>query len=89
LDPESWDHRELDRYGLGTVRDPAVFYKVFLIDTKERKATQLCPMVRFGIMHKDFYKYLRPDGKGIDYSYLLNYDSIGKITEQRKKMNLH
>lgn len=26
-------------------------------------------------MHKEFQKYLRPDGLGIDYSHLINFDT--------------
>ena len=28
LDPNEWDHSELDRYGVGTVRDLKLFYKI-------------------------------------------------------------
>jgi hypothetical protein len=75
LDPGSWDHSETDRYGLGTVRDVSLFYKLFLIDPVEKKATQLCPFVKSGLMHKAFQPKLRPDGLGIDYSSLQNYDT--------------
>jgi hypothetical protein len=60
---------------LFTVRSLDLFYKLFLIDVHNRKATQLCPFVRSGIMHKAFHKYLRQDGCGIDYSFLENYDT--------------
>eukprot|EP01037_Dinobryon_pediforme_P045365 gene45365-57824_t len=46
LDPNSWDHREMDRYGLGKERDLQLFYKLFLIDPFKRKATQLCPFAK-------------------------------------------
>ena len=75
LDPSVWDHSELDRYGLGKVRDVQLFYKLFLIDTKARKATQLCPFVKSGLMHKAFQPHLRADGLGIDYSGLVDYDT--------------
>jgi hypothetical protein len=64
IDPNSWDHTEEKRYGLGNVRPLEQFYKLFLIDTKQRKAVQLCPFVRSGSMHKEFMKYLRPDRLG-------------------------
>ena len=64
------------------VRDLSLFYKLFLIDPKERKAVQLCPFVKTGIMHKDFQKFLRKDGLGIDYSQLLEYDTAKKIDAQ-------
>ncbi len=75
LDASAWDHSELERYGLGTARPVELFYKLFLIDTRARKATQLCPFVSSGIMHRDFQPYVRADGLGIDYSFLENYDT--------------
>lgn len=30
-------------------------------------------------MHRDFQPHLRPDGMGIDYSHLLNYDTYSKL----------
>jgi len=75
MDPADWDHSELDRYGLGPVRNVTLFYKLFLIDVHARKATQLCPFVKSGLMHKAFQPHLRPDGLGIDYSGLENYDT--------------
>lgn len=41
----------------------------------ERKAIQICPFVRSGVMHNDFMKHLRPDGLGIDYTKLVDYDT--------------
>lgn len=79
IDPSSYDHTEEDRYGLGTVRDVNLFYKLFLINRQERKAVQLCPYVRPGTMHADFTKYLRPDGLGIDYRHLQNYNTLSKL----------
>mmetsp|Transcript_8402 Transcript_8402/g.18456 ORF Transcript_8402/g.18456 Transcript_8402/m.18456 type:complete len:538 (+) Transcript_8402:140-1753(+) len=75
LDPATWDHSELDRYGLGPARPVSLFYKLFLIDVQARKATQLCPFVKSGIMHKAFQPHLRDDGAGIDYSQLESYDT--------------
>jgi len=75
LKDSDWDHSELDRYGLGTVRTTELFYKLFLIDTQARKATQLCPFVKSGLMHKAFQPHLRTDGLGIDYSQLEDYDT--------------
>lgn len=87
LDPNSWDHSELKRYGLGTVRDLSLFYKLFLINAKERKATQLCPFVKTGIMHREFQPLLRPDGLGIDYTSLANYDTRSKIRTQLERQH--
>ena len=74
VDPSAWDHSEIDKYGLGKVRPLDLFYKVFSIDVKERSAVQLCPFVKTGIMHKQFQKYLRPNGLGIDYGPLQDFD---------------
>ena len=75
IDPATWDHSELDRYGLGKVRELSLFYKLFLIDAKSRSAVQLCPFVKSGIMHRNFQKFLRTDGLGIDYSRLSNFET--------------
>jgi len=75
IEADTYDHSETDKYGLGTVRDVELYYKIFKINRIERKATQLCPFVRPGHMHRDFQKYLRPDGLGIDYSKLVDYDA--------------
>eukprot|EP01038_Epipyxis_sp_PR26KG_P007065 gene7065-9644_t len=79
LDPSTWDHRETDKYGLGKERPLDLFYKLFLIDPQKRKATQLCPFVKSGLMHRDFQPFLRPDGNGIDYSHLLEYDTQASL----------
>ncbi|CAM9100166.1 unnamed protein product, partial [Ectocarpus fasciculatus] len=68
IDPSSYDHTEMERYGLGNVRSLEYFYKLFLIDPHQRTAVQLCPFVKSGKMHSAFQKYLKPDGMGIDYS---------------------
>ena len=77
--PEEWDHSEIDKYGIGNVRSVDLFYKLFLIDVQARKATQLCPFVKSGKMHNNFQRYLRPDGRGIDYSNLENFDTRAVI----------
>ena len=74
VDPSAWDHSEIDKYGLGKVRPLDLFYKIFAINVKDRVAVQLCPFVKTGIMHKEFQKYLRPNGLGIDYGPLANFD---------------
>jgi hypothetical protein len=79
VDPSTYDHTEEERYGLGKVRPLSEFYRLFLIDADERKATQLCPFVTSGKMHRDFQQYLRPDGMGIDYSHLLTYDTAAAL----------
>jgi hypothetical protein len=57
------------------VRSLELFYKLFLIDPGKREATQLCPFVRSGKMHREFSKYLKSDGIGIDYSKLTNFNT--------------
>ena len=79
IDPSEWDHSEEQKYGIGDVRSVDLFYKLFLIDTKERKAEQLCPFVKSGKMHRNFQPYLRPDKRGIDYSKLESFDTKAVI----------
>lgn len=62
-----------------TARNISLFYKLFLIDPVHRKARQICPFVKSGIMHRDFTAHLRPDGLGIDYSSLTDYDTLSKL----------
>jgi hypothetical protein len=71
---ESWDHSEIDKYGLGKARPLQLFYDILHIDVKQRKALQLCPFVKTGKMHNQFQPLLRPDGLGIDYSSLHHFD---------------
>jgi hypothetical protein len=87
IQDNEYDQHELDRYGIGHVRNLSLFYQLFLIDTKDRKATQLCPFVKSGIMHRDFQPHLRPDGLGIDYTSLTTYDTRTKIEEQLFKQH--
>jgi len=81
VDPKDWDHSEEERYGLGGVRTPELFYDVFGIDVVNKMTElHLCEFVETGKMHNDFTKFIRPDGMGIDY---------GKITYRfRDPMNL-
>ena len=85
LDPLSFDHSEEQRYGIGSVRPLSLFYKLFLIDPVKRTAVMLCPFVRPGIMHRDFQPFLRPDGLGIDYTKLENYNTATKFEQKGKK----
>mmetsp|Transcript_35613 Transcript_35613/g.35823 ORF Transcript_35613/g.35823 Transcript_35613/m.35823 type:complete len:98 (+) Transcript_35613:331-624(+) len=66
--PESWNHIEEEKYGLGTVRTPEQFFSIFGIDTeKETAEDHLCRFVGQP-MHKMFSEHLRRDNMGIDYS---------------------
>jgi hypothetical protein len=78
-------HRIHHNYASVTlVRPLQLFYKTFLIDPVERKATQLCPFVTTGIMHHEFQKYLRPDGLGIDYSFLEDFDTKAELARAKE-----
>lgn len=73
MNPETprseWSHVEEDIYGVGNVRTPEKFYETFGIDVVRKTAKKnLCQFVAGGRMHRNFMKYLRPDGMGIDYS---------------------
>jgi hypothetical protein len=68
VDPSEWDHTEEDMYGIGGVRTPEKFYKLFGIDVVEKTTQHLCKFVPQGRMHKEFVKLLRDDGLGIDFS---------------------
>lgn len=85
LDPATWDHREQDRYGLGSVRSLDLFYKLFMIDTNARKSVQLCPFVETGMMHKEFHPYLRPDGLGVNYDKLVDYNTMEHLKPRIQK----
>lgn len=61
------------------MRPLSLFYKLFLIDVNRRVSVQLCPFVRLGGMHRQFTKFLRPDGLGIDYSKIGNFDIRSEI----------
>lgn len=69
VSPDDWNHEEEDKYGLGGVRTPELFYETFGIDVvKKTTEHHLCRFVESGNMHKQFTRVLRPDGMGIDYS---------------------
>jgi len=69
ISPDKWDHTEEEKYGLGGVRTPELFYEMFGVDVVNKKTEQhLCQFVETGQMHHMFNEFLRPDGMGIDYS---------------------
>lgn len=74
VDPNTWDHREEDIYGIGGVRTPEKFYETFGINVKGKTVEgHLCSFVDTGgKMHYEFSPFLRSDGMGIDYSKI-NY----------------
>jgi len=87
IDSDSWDHSELDRYGLGKERELSLFYKIFLIDPVARKTVQLCPFVEGGIMHRDFQPFVKPNGLGVDYSLLADYDTKASLNTHPSASN--
>jgi [Skp1-protein]-hydroxyproline N-acetylglucosaminyltransferase len=69
VDPSTWDHREEETYGCGSVRPRERFFTTFGIDVhKKRVEHHLCTFVQGGTMHKQFQAKLRPDGMGVDFS---------------------
>mmetsp|Transcript_39607 Transcript_39607/g.64836 ORF Transcript_39607/g.64836 Transcript_39607/m.64836 type:complete len:275 (-) Transcript_39607:96-920(-) len=69
ISPDRWDHSEEEKYGLGGVRTPELFYETFGVDVVNKRTEQhLCQFVESGNMHREFTKFIRPDGMGIDYS---------------------
>jgi len=56
-----------------------------MIDPVQRSAVQLCPFVKTGIMHREFQKFLRPDGLGIDYTKLENFDARAVLNKELDK----
>lgn len=60
-------------------RSLELFYKLFLINTMKREATQLCPFVKLGVMHRKFQPHLRPNGRGIDYSKLETFETATEL----------
>eukprot|EP00607_Mallomonas_marina_P008436 CAMPEP_0182424558 /NCGR_PEP_ID=MMETSP1167-20130531/10760_1 /TAXON_ID=2988 /ORGANISM="Mallomonas Sp, Strain CCMP3275" /LENGTH=563 /DNA_ID=CAMNT_0024604443 /DNA_START=430 /DNA_END=2121 /DNA_ORIENTATION=+ len=86
IDPDSWDHREEQKYGIGKERTVDLFYKLFLVDTVHRKATQLCPFVKSGIMHQKFTPHLKENRLGIDYTGLEDFDTKKAITDRLREI---
>ena len=83
VDPSSWDHTDVDRYGLGGVRTPEQFYNFFGIDVVKKKTQgHLCEFVdEAAKMHKQWTPLLRGDGMGIDYSSV-NFHWVDPNPEQ-------
>ena len=68
MSSHSWNHKGLDKYGVGHVRTTKQFYDMFGINVRKKKVKKhLCRFVESGEMHRMFVKYLREDGMGIDY----------------------
>lgn len=63
------------------VRSIEDFYRLFLIDSKKRTAVQLCPFVKSGKMHNSFQRHLKPNGMGIDYAKLHDFNTWDALEE--------
>ena len=68
---------------MSVVRTKELFYKLFLIDTKARKAAPICPFVVPGKMHRLFQPFMRADGRGIDYSRLEAFDTLSQLPKKK------
>jgi [Skp1-protein]-hydroxyproline N-acetylglucosaminyltransferase len=67
-----WQHDEIEKYGLGKIRDPAKFFHVFGIHTKEQTVeAHLCNFVGKPMM-REFMPALRANRMGLDYDKI-NY----------------
>jgi len=80
MNPETplsdWDHDDEKLYGVGKGRNVTKFYETFGIDIYKKKVQKnLCMFVQSGKMHRNFLKFLRSNGMGIDYSKI-NYKFV-------------
>lgn len=79
---EEWQHDEIQKYGLGKVRDKAKFFKTFGIHTETQTVEHhLCRFVGQPMM-KIFKPALRENKMGIDYDKI---DFEWKDPEPEKK----
>ena len=82
MDPDlvegvDYDGSGLDRYGLGSLREPEAFYEMFGIDVAgKRAAGGLCKFVASGNMQRRFGERLVKGDGGMDGP--VDYDAIGK-----------
>lgn len=82
---KSWYDQDAAKYGLGKVRDPEKFYKVYGVHVKEHKVEKhLC---RFAgkRMHNLFIPALRKNGMGLDYD-LIDYEFRDPERPKREPM---
>jgi len=86
--PGDWDHADEAKYGKGTARPVEWFYKLFGIDTEASTSLddRLCKFVKTGRMHRAFQPSLRPNGLGIDYSGLVDFDTRASINAELDEM---
>ena len=67
---ERWDKAELDTYGIGNVRTPALFYKLFGIDTEHMTVKDMCSFMTSGKLHDQYLNYTNV-AFGVNYSKFL------------------
>ncbi|KAJ8601587.1 hypothetical protein CTAYLR_010138 [Chrysophaeum taylorii] len=77
-DVRDYDATDAQKYGLGTKRRVEDFYRLFLVNTLDRKAQPLCKFVKTGVMHRAFSRWRLPDGS-VDYSRLADFDTAAAI----------
>lgn len=75
-----YDKTESEKYGLGKVRDVNEFYRLFLIDVDNRKATNLCKFVKTGVMHRHFKAAMTDHG--VDLAQLASFDTNAAIEDE-------
>jgi hypothetical protein len=81
---DNWDRTKMELYGLGTERPVDLFYKLILVDVAKRSAVPICRFVDTGEMHKKIHNvYLRPNGRGIDYSGAVRDLDVMHIIDER------
>eukprot|EP00656_Telonema_subtile_P023211 TRINITY_DN2456_c0_g1_i9.p1 TRINITY_DN2456_c0_g1~~TRINITY_DN2456_c0_g1_i9.p1 ORF type:complete len:656 (-),score=148.10 TRINITY_DN2456_c0_g1_i9:330-2297(-) len=71
-----FNNKDMQKYGPGKRRPLSKLFKVFGVDLGHRTVKDHCFGVIRGTLHRALVKYLRKDGKGIDYD--LVPDDVGK-----------
>merc|ERR1712071_164968 len=79
----SWRQDDMNKYGLGQVREVSKFYSIFGIHTNVKMTERhLCDFVSSGQMHNMFIPNLRSDGMGINYDKIkYRYHELAAIHE--------
>ena len=81
---DNWDRTKMGLYGLGAERPVDLFYKLILVDVAKRSAVPICRFVDTGEMHRKIHNvYLRPSGRGIDYSSAVRELDVMRIIDER------
>lgn len=81
---DDWQHDEIDKYGLGQVRNTEKFFKTFGIHTETQTVeAHLCRFVGKPMMAV-FMPALRPNRMGIDYD-LIDYEFVDPDKKKGKQ----